>query len=220
VTNSNETDFFDGVGGGAGAPSPVLKNVGDYVHGTIVEMFKRPYIPFGKKEVEKWTDGPKAGEDKQQLVIILQTQHRNWENVNKVPKSDPSDATSAEKPASDDDGKRAVFVPEGKNIQFAIGRAATSAQSKPAVGGVLGVKITELRDTGKGNDLKIHEAVYTPPQASDGFFPERQAAPATPAPQAAPAPVQEAAPAPQAAPAAPTQDPWASSAPAPSDPPF
>lgn len=211
--SNNETDFFDGVGGGSGAPSPQLQNVGDGVIGTIVEMFKRDYVPYENrktKEPARKDDGTAV----QQLVIVLQTDHRGWQNVSKVPKVDPSDANSAEKDPSEDDGKRAVYVPERKNIQFAIGHAVTTAGSKPVVGGRLGVKIVELRDTGQGKPMKVHEAVYQAPQASDGFFPDAQQAQA-PAQEAAPAQEQAApaAPAPAQQPAA-QQDPWATSAPA------
>lgn len=224
------TDFFDGIGSGAGAPTAVLKNVGDTVHGEIVEMFKRDYIPFGKTEPEK----DDQGRTKQQLVVILQTNERNWANVVKVPKKDPSDANSPEKGPEEDDGKRAIYVPEGKNIQFAIGRAVQAAQAKFEVGGTLGVRIFNLKPTDKGNALKEHQAVYTAkpaPSAGDAFFAQQQQAPAQPAPQqappapapapAAPAPQQQApapapaAPAPAPAPAPASQDPWGAPAPAP-----
>lgn len=215
----NTTDFFDGIGGGGGAPGAILKTVGDFVQGEIVEMFKREYIPFGKTEPEKREDGS----PKQQLVIILQTEHRNWQNVTKVPLVDPKDESKGPKPPSEDDGKRAIYVPEQKNIQFAIADAVVAARAKPVVGGTLGVKVVELRDTGKGNPLKVHKAIYSPPSASDAFFGGAPAA--APAPEAAPA--APAAPAPAApaaapAPAAPaSQDPWATSAPATSGaPPF
>lgn len=212
TSNSTETDFFDNVGGGSGAPSPLLKNPGDLVHGEIVDMYKRDYIPFGKQEPEKREDGT----NKQQLVIILQTQHRNWQNVNKVPKVDHNDPNSPEKSPEEDDGKRAVYVPEGKNIQFAIGRAAAAAQAKPAIGGTLGVRVVNLKDTGKGKPLKEHEAVYQAPSAGSTFFNEAPAAPAqteTASPAPAPAPTAQPT---QAAPPAPAQqDPWATSAPAP-----
>lgn len=201
------TDFFDGIGGGSGAPGAVLKNVGDSVTGDILEMFKRDYIPFGAKEPEKRQDGT----NKQQLVIILQTDNRNWANVNRVPKVDFNDPNSADKDASEDDGKRAVYVPEGKNIQFAIGRAVQAAQVPFEVGGKLRVTIANLKPTDKGNPLKEHEALYR--GKPDGFVTDNL--PAAPATQA---PVQEAAPAAPAAPAstpAPQQDPWATpSAPA------
>lgn len=198
------TDFFDGIGEGTGAPGPRLSNVNDGVIGTIVKMFKRDYVPYENRktrEPERHADGS----PKQQLVVVLQTAHRNWENVGRVPKVDPSDENSAEKPPSDDDGTRAIFVPEGKNIQFAIGRAVAAVKDKGpfAVGGTLGVKIFNLKDTGQGNPLKEHEAIYTPPSAGDAFL---QSAPATAPAQAAPAPAQPAAAPAQAAPAV---DPWA-----------
>lgn len=207
--SDNTTDFFDNIGGGAGAPTALLKSTGDFVHGEVVEMFKRDYVPFGKTEPEKNQDGS----TRQQLVVILQTDLRNWQNVVKVPKVDPADPNSPEKPASEDDGKRAIYCPERSNIQFAVGRAVQAAQAKFEVGGSLGVKIANLKDTGKGNPLKEHEAVYKakPADTGDAFFGGGAAAPAaeTPAPaQSAPA----AAPA-AAAPAAsaPAGDPWATS---------
>lgn len=218
--DSTTTDFFDGIGEGGGAPGAVLKQTGDVVAGEIVRMFKRPYIPFGKTEVEKRDDGT----DKQQLIIVLQTENRNWANVNRVPKVDHNDPNSPEKPASEDDGQRAIYVPEGKNIQFAIARAVTEAKAKFEVGGQLAVRIFNLKPTDKGNPLKEHEARYTPKpavSAGDAFFGGAPAAAPTPAAQpAAPAPVaQPAAPAPAPAPtpapaAAPVQDPWATPAPA------
>lgn len=214
---STTTDFFDGIGEGGGAPGPVLKNVGDAVAGEIVRMFKRDYIPFGAKDPEKRDDGVT---NKQQLVIVLQTAHRNWDNVNKVPKVDHNDPNSPEKPASEDDGQRAIYVPEGKNIQFAVARAITEAKAKFEVGGSLAVRIFNLKPTDKGNALKEHEARYTAKpavSAGDAFFggtPAGQAAPAA----AAPAPAAPAPAAPTPAPAAPApaaQDPWGTPAAAP-----
>lgn len=220
MTDNNTTDFFDGIGGGSGAPGAVLKNVGDFVHGEIVDMYKRDYVPFGAKEPEKRPDGS----TKQQLVVILQTENRNWANVNRVPKVDPADPNSAEKAPSEDDGKRAVYVPEGKNIQFAIGRAVTAAQAKFEVGGTLGVKVFNLKPTDKGNPLKEHQAVYTakPAQTGAEFFGSAPSAPAAPAAEAAPAAPAAPAPAATPAPAAPaSQDPWATPASsATSEPPF
>jgi hypothetical protein len=218
----NTTDFFDGLSEGTGAPTAVLKNVGDFVHGEVVKMFKRDYVKFGGTEPEKKADGS----NKQQLVIVLQTTLRNWQNVVKVPKVDFADPNSAEKAPSEDDGTRAVYVPESSNIQFAIGRAVTAAQAKFEVGGTLGVKIANLKDTGKGNPLKEHEAVYTakPAQTGAEFFggAAQEAAPAASAP-AAPAqqaPAAQPASTPAAAPAAPAaQDPWATPAASASEPP-
>lgn len=218
--SDNTTDFFDNIGGGAGAPTAVLKNTGDFVHGEVVEMFKRDYVPFGKTEPE--ADEKEADGKRKQLVVILQTSLTNWQGVVKVPKVDPTAPNSPEKAPSEDDGKRAIYVPNRSNIQYAVGRAVQASGAKFEVGGTLGVKISNLKDTGKGNPLKEHEAVYKakPAPTGDEFFGGGAAAPAAEAPaQAAPA---AAAPAATPAPAAPaSQDPWAtSSTPSAEEPPF
>lgn len=216
----NSTDFFDNLSEGAGAPSALLKTTGDTVVGTIVKMFKRDYVPFGKTEPE--ADSSEADGKRKQLVIIVQTADRNWANVAKVPKVDANDPNSAEKAPSEDDGTRAIYVPNRSNIQYAIGHAVAEAKAKPVVGGEIAVRVFNLKDTGKGNPLKEHQARYTPPAAGADFFggtPAQAPAQAAPAAQTAP-PVQEQAPAappaqqaaPAAQPAAPAGDPWATQA--------
>lgn len=213
------TDFFDNLGGG-GAPGAKLKEINDWVQGTIVDSYKRDYIPFGKKDPEKNKDGVT---NRQQLVVILQTEHRNWENVNKIPLVDHNDPSKGPKPPTEDDGRRAVFVTERSNLQYAVGDAITAARSQnPAAkfdnGGFLQIKIFNLKPTENGSPMKEHTVRYTPPSAAGGFFPSQEAAPAAPQAQAAPpvqqAPAQPAAPAAPQAPAAPAQDPWATPAPA------
>lgn len=211
------TGFFDNAKGGGGAPTANLKAIGDFVHGEVVDFFEKDYVPFGKTDPELNKDGTK----RQQLVVIVQTTNRNWAGVSKIPTNDDGSM----KDPSTDDGKRAVYVPERSNIQYAIGRALSAAKADFEKGGTLGVKIANLEDTGKGNPLKVHEAVYTAPAANAAFFAAQAAAPAqTPAPVAqeqaqapAPANAQPAAQAPApaaqpAAPAAPAQDPWATPA--------
>lgn len=204
MTEETTTDFFDGIGEGAGAPTAVLKNPGDFVHGEIVRMTKRDYIPFGSDKPEMRADGTTP---KQQLIVVLQTANRNWANVVKVPKVDGTDPNSAEKAPSEDDGLRAVYIPEGKNLQFAVARAVQAAKAKFEVGGKLGVKVTELVPTTKGNPRKEHEARYEakPADTGDAFFGGGAA-------QAAPAATAQPAPAAAAAPAAPAEDPWATPA--------
>lgn len=217
MNDLNPENYFENTGGGAGAPSASLKLVNDFVYGVIVDQAMVPQKKFGTDDVEKDRDG----KDKQQLVVILETDLRNWHGVSKVP-SYPTGHEKAgqDKPGSEDDGRRAVYVPGFTNIHAAIGDA--TGQKPLRNGGKLGVKIIELRNTGKGNPLKIHQAVYEPPAAApDGFFggadqgqsaPATQAAPAQSAPApAAPTPAPEAAP----AAAAPVQnDPWGTPAPA------
>lgn len=202
------TDFFDNVGSGSGAPSALLKGLNDVVQGEIVEMFKKDFVPYGKTDAEADSNEPDG--KRKQLVVILQTANRNWSNVAKVPKVDPSDNNSADKAPGEDDGKRAIYVPNRSNIQWAIGKAVQEAKAKFEVGGTLAVRVANLKDVGKGNPLKEHEARYTAKAASDGFFPPAEA-PAAQAPAQAPAPTPApaAAPAAPAPAAAPEQDPWA-----------
>lgn len=183
--NTTEVEgFFDNVGTG-GAPSAKLKNVDDFVHGEIVDQYKTEARVFGKDEFEK----DKNGNTVFQLVVILQTEQRNWEGVARIPVVDPNDRNSAQKDPSDDDGKRAVYIKPFTNLHAAVGRAIVEATKKKGglqTGGTLGVKITRLEDTGKGNPLKHHAAVYTAPAAGADFFATSGQGQAAPAQQEAP----------------------------------
>lgn len=58
-----------------------------------------------------------------------------------------------------------------------------------AEGGIIAIRLTELKDTGKGNPFKVFGAAYQPPAASapiDQLLPNQPAAAAEPAPAAAP----------------------------------
>lgn len=220
----NPENFFDNVGGGF-SPTAKLKDVGDFVVGEVVEQRVVDYIPFGKTEPETNRDGS----IRKQLVVTLQTDLRNWQNVARIPKVDKDNPNSAEKDPSEDDGRRAIYLPQYSNIQAAVAAAiAKSNGGRPGpvrIGAKLGVKVHNLRDTGKGNPLKEHQAHYEPPAESNGFFDSAPAA-STPEPQAqpplaqgssfgggdrgldAPAPAAQApAPAAEAPPAA-QGDPW------------
>lgn len=215
--------FFDAVGG-SGAPSAALKQVGDMVYGTIVSQTVVDAKKFGTDEVER---DAKTGEPIKQLMVVLQTDLRNWAGVSKIPFIDKDDQSKGQKPASEDDGTRAVYLKQWTNAQAAVGEAVIKATGKKGPlrdGGKLGIKVIELKDTGKGNPLKIHQAHYEPPAAEAGFFDQTASQPAASAPAAAPAPAAQpaapATPAPTPAPAAqPAGDPWAVGAPA-SQPPF
>ena len=195
MSNTNEQfdDFFAG-GGGEFAPSLKFKNgsgpggnteVGGGVIGTIVSMTKQDQTKQGGNE--KIPDG--KGGFKQQVQIILQTDLRNWDKVAKI----PTDAeTKQELPASEDDGKRAIYVKGW--MTGAIGDAvlaATGQKGAPQIGAKLGVKVTELVPTDKGNPYPKYAAVYTPPSAGADLFEAAQEASqqaaATAAPTAAPA---------------------------------
>jgi hypothetical protein len=220
----NPSNYFENTGGGVGAPSAKLSAVDDFVFGEILDQAMVPLNKFGTNPPVQETDS-RTGEKLFQLLVVVQTDFRNWQNVAKI----PTNEQGQQKAASEDDGRRAIYVPAFSNIHAAIGEAT---EKKPlANGGTLGVKVIELRDTGKGNPLKIHQAKYVAPKASDGFFGGDAAAapaaqpqatqvdPAPPATQQPSAPVVQEQPA-QPAAAAPS-DPWGTPAPAAgSGPPF
>lgn len=150
-------DYFDEAGR-EGAPSAKLKDLKDFIKGTIVDLFETPNIPFGKTEAVKNDDGS----DQMQLVIILQTDFRNWDKVSKVPEG----ADGSAKPTSEDKGLRAVYVPKFTNIYGALGKAIKAAGAKRCeIGGGFGIVVEDLEEVGKGNKKKVHRAVYTVPVA-------------------------------------------------------
>jgi hypothetical protein len=155
-------DYFD-ESNKKGAPSALLKKPGDFVQGEIIAAMQRPKTKFGSNEVELNDDGS----ERKQLVIILQTEYRNWEKVAKVPTA----KDGSPRPGEEDEGLRAVYVPKYTNIYQALGDAIHEAgETKIHVrqgdqpGGWFGIKITELEDTGKGNPLKKHAAKYKAPE--------------------------------------------------------
>ena len=172
MSETGVENFFEGAVR-TGAPSVSLRQPGDFVHGEIVEQFMTEAKKFGSDEVEV---DRKTGQPIKQLVVILQTDLRNWDKVAKVPTTE----AGVEKPGSEDDGKRAVYIKPWTNIHGAVGKAVAKATGKPGPlrdGGTLGVKIAKLENTGKGNPLKVHEAVYTAPAESNGFFGGSESAP-------------------------------------------
>lgn len=170
MTASSVENFFDNTGGGSGAPSIKLSQPNDGVKGEILDQFMAPAYHFGTKNQK--TDA-KTGAPIEQLVVIVQTELRNWDRVAKIPLVDPEDRSKGEKPASDDDGKRAIYIEPFTNLHAAVGAAVVKATGKKGPllnGGTLGVKVVRLEDTGKGNPKKVHEALYEPPVASGNDF--------------------------------------------------
>lgn len=171
-SNSTEVDgFFDNIGGG-GAPSATLKDVDDFVVGEIVDQYKVEAKKFGTDQVEI---DERTGKPVIQLVVVLQTELRNWAGVSKIPVVDVNvpPAQQVQKDPSEDDGRRAVYVKPGHNLHAAIGQAIVAGTGKRGnlqIGGQLGVKIDRLEPTRKGNPKKVHAVKYTPPAASAGFF--------------------------------------------------
>jgi hypothetical protein len=217
MTQLNPQNFFaQTASGGTGAPSAKLKDLNDFVYGEIVDQSMVPATEFatGKQKVDSRT-----GEPIEQLLVVLQTEYRNWQGVARIPLVDKDNPNSGPKPPTEDDGRRAVYIEPWTNINAAVGEAVVAATGERAGlgnGGKLGIQVIELKDTGKGNPLKIHRAKYEPPvqtAAPADFFgggaqpaPAQQAAPQGPPSVAAQQAVAER----QAPPVqqAPVQDPW------------
>lgn len=157
--------FIEQSSGNTGGASLKLKEVNDGAFGEVVDIYNVDYVPFGKEKPEI---DPRTGEAVQQVCIVIQTEWTNHERVAKIKKND--DGSPRE-----DDGRRAIYARKGTNIYAALGKALAEAEAEDVeVGGQLGVKITELKDTGKGNPLKVHEAKYVKPKASSAGFFEKQ----------------------------------------------
>jgi hypothetical protein len=202
--NNNSGGFFDDAMR-EGAPSALLKNPKDFVMGEIIAINKVAKTKFGSNDPELEDDGVTP---KMQLVVILQTASRNWDKVAKAPQGEDG----SPKDPSLDEGKRAVYFPKYTNIFGAMGKGLKAAGVQDIeIGGTLGVKVTELQDTGKGNPLKIHEVVYKAPVAkdeSDGFFGgDEEKATETPAAETKSEPAKQDKPAPAPAKEEPVEEP-------------
>jgi hypothetical protein len=166
VTQNDEYDDFFGqalAGGGGGGPTHKFHTVGQTVLGEIVSMKRQQQTNF--------TDGkPKfnvKGEPMMEVVLVLQTELRDWQDVTDKAKLDKE--TKAPRPTSEDTGLRAVYV---KNqMARALGAAALptapDGKGRPAVGGQVWLKYVDNEDIGKGNPLPIFEAKYKAPAAPD-----------------------------------------------------
>jgi len=210
LSNTAVESFFDDAVR-SGAPSASFKNIGDFVIGEVVDQYQIEATDFATGEVLK---DKKTGETIMQLVIVLQTELRNWDRVAKIPKVDSNDRNSADKPASEDDGKRAIYVKKYTNIHAAIGGAVVAATGQKGPvrnGGTLGVEFFKDEDRGKGNPLKHYRAKYTAPvpaaASANGFFDGAASSVGNQEPQQSSQPASQPAPQ-QHRPA--QQDPWAS----------
>lgn len=136
--------------------------VGGGIIGTILSMNKQDQKKYGSDEILKNDDGT----PKKELKVVLQTELRDWDKVAKVPLDDEKKPL----PPSEDDGRRAIYVRGW--MTGAIGdavKAATGVAGAPKIGGRLGVKVTELVPTDKGNPFPKYEAVYEAPSGAEGF---------------------------------------------------
>ena len=139
------TDAFTKVSGGASAS---FTEKGKWVSGVITDVGEKQETAFGTGDPITWKDGS----PKMQMVVTIQTDER-----------DPANA--------DDDGKRVIYCKWGQTV--AIGDAIKkSAYQGPMVGAKLGLRWSGDEDTGKGNPLKLWEALFEPPKETDAFLGE------------------------------------------------
>lgn len=209
MTGYDDDDFFD-IGGGVSAPSAKLSDLNDSVTGVVAETFKKEFTEFGAEKPQVITDR-KTGErrSRTQMVVVLDTALRNWEGVSRIPDVDPNDKSKGQKHPSEDDGKRAVYIPEmapkeGHNgAIFAVAQAMREEGMKGGLpaGTKFYLAVSDLKDTGRGKPLKVYTAKVKKPEVGADVFgdAQEQAAPAAPQQQATPA---------QQAPAATTENPW------------
>lgn len=172
--SNNEADaLFQGGGDGTPSfdfgdgrildPNHPQYTVGRHVAGTIVSTSVMDQTDMATKKPKLDRDG----NVKKQLAVILQTAHRNWEAVKKI----PTDEHGQQLPPSADDGKRAIYVAGW--MTGAVGdavRAATNQVGAPRVGGKLAVRVSELAANPGGNPFRKYEARYEPPAAGAEMF--------------------------------------------------
>lgn len=161
------TGFFEEnqVNTGAGAPSFKFQGINSGVLGTIVDQFKTVVTDpqTGQPKLDK------NNNEQPQLNVTLQTELRNWDKTTK-PSVDKE--TGQPKPASEDDGKRRIYV-KHRMVQAVAEALQKAGKADLENGGTLGVKLIGEQDIGKMNPLPVYEAMYTPPKpqsANEGFF--------------------------------------------------
>lgn len=194
--------FFDDAlkGGGGGAPGFKFDRHGDMVRGTVTDIFQTKVTIMNSPTNEPKLD--KNGKEIPQLNVTLQTELRNWQGVIKIP-VDPE--SNQPLPASDDDGKRRVFLKY--DASRAVGKAIAesgAANSDFKVGAEIALKYIDDQPMPVGK-MKLFEARFKKGEPSaDGFEfggggATATSAPSTPAPQ---------------------NDPWSSNSAADEEPPF
>ena len=155
-------NFFQG---GDYVPGWWTGAVGNAIVGEIQEIEQQDQTEFGTGK--PIPDG--KGGIKQQLRVVLQTKMRNWEGLKNPPTRQTESGHREPIPASEDDGRRAVYVKGW--MTGAVGdavKAATGAVGAPRIGGQLAVRVTELVPTSNGNPYPKFEAQYKAPAQTTG----------------------------------------------------
>ena len=153
MTINSTEDFFDtyaGGGQGAGAPSFYFDKVGAIVKGTVVSTKVTDQTYFGT--TTPIPDDKRPGQNKKQIVVVLETGLRNWDGIKNTPTLE--DGVTV-RPASEDTGARAIYVKGWMigAVADAIQEATDGKRKAPIPGDQLAVKLSEKVNTGKGNPL-------------------------------------------------------------------
>lgn len=184
----NDADaFLDNEGFGPRSASWKPSAVGNMVAGEVVDVRVMDATSIDTGELKKNPDGS----IKKQLVIILQTDLRNWAEATPLKDQSPQKNPL---PPSEDDGKRAIYAEQSTNraaaIKAAVAEKGLTGAPKP--GGKLWIRLTEERNVGKPSPLKIFAAGYLPPApgqaGADQFVQQTPQAPAQQQVQQAPTP--------------------------------
>lgn len=155
----NDADaFLDNEGFGPRSASWKPSAVGNMVAGEVVDVRVMDATSIDTGELKKNPDGS----IKKQLVVIIQTDLRNWAEATPLKDQSPQKNPL---PPSEDDGKRAIYAEQSTNraaaIKAAVAEKGLTGAPKP--GGKLWIRLTEERNVGKPSPLKIFAAGYLPP---------------------------------------------------------
>jgi hypothetical protein len=140
---------------GSGTPAFSFGKIGDKVTGTITHQEITQQTDFDTDEL-MFT---KQGKPLNQLVITLDTNLRNWEGTS-------PDSNCRERDASEDDGKRKVYVKSGG--RDALAKAVRKSGNRGIkVGGKLSVELVDqVKVEGSKYKKKVFLDVYTAPELS------------------------------------------------------
>lgn len=186
---SSVEDFFDEYAGegGPGAPSFWFDKIGATVKGTVVSTKVTDQTMYKSNPPKPIPDPKRPGQNKKQIVVVLDTPLRNWEGIKNKPTLE--DGVTL-KPADQDTGARAIYVKGWMigAVADAVKEATNGARKGIIPGDKLAVKLSEQVDTGQGNPLNKFVARAEPAPVGADLFEqaeEEQAAKATEAPAAA-----------------------------------
>lgn len=142
---------IDGFLLGSGIPSFSFSRIGDEVEGVITDQELSQQTDFND-DTPLFT---KAGKPMMQLILTIQTDLRNWEGTSE-------DSNCRERAASEDDGKRKLYIKSGG--RDALAKAVRRSKAGGiTLGGRIKMKLTsEDKVEGSKFKKKNFETTYTP----------------------------------------------------------